>query len=78
MAKSTGTNIAVTDASERETSMKNMNRKRKQIMELSDEEDEEVKEEEKDTNNNKEDNSKVNEIKHEIKSIDGFFAEPGN
>ena len=32
----------------------------------------------KDDNNNKEDDLKVNEIKHEVKSIDGFLAVSGN
>ena len=49
--------------------MQIMKKKKKKVMDLSDEEDEEEKEEEKDTSNKKVDDSKVNKIKHEVKSI---------
>ena len=43
-------------------------------MELLDEENEEEKGEQKDTNNNKEDQLRVNNIKHKVKSIDEFLC----
>ena len=54
-----------------------MKRKKKQIMELSDEEKEEEKREVKNTNN-MEDYQKGNKIKKEIQNSDGFLAGSGN
>ena len=54
-----------------------MKKKKKQIIELSDKKDEEEKRE-KSTNNKMEDDLKVNKIKKEIQSIDGFLAGSGN
>ena len=66
MDKSTGTNKAVTGVSDREMSMDIMKKEKKQIMELSDEEDDEEDDEEKGEekcrNNSIEDDLKVNKI----------------
>ena len=61
MAKAKGTNKAVTDASNRETSNETtkQKKKKKQIMEISEEE----KGEEKSTNNDMEDDSKFTKLK---------------